>query len=82
MSDKFCFYHGTHYENLPFILKNKVIKMSSEVENKHDVRKDWGGSEYIYGGIYFYDIDVTLQSFLTFDCYVVLNKHIMKNQTS
>ena len=81
MSDRFCFYHGTHYENLPFILKNKTINTSTYAEDKHYIKKEWGGSEYIYGGIYFYNIDVTLQSFLSFCCYIVLNKYIMKNQT-
>jgi hypothetical protein len=53
MSDKFCFYHGTHIENLPFILKDKKIDISSNIEDKHNVRIDWGGVDYVYGNILF-----------------------------
>jgi len=81
MSDKFCFYHGTHIENLPFILKDGIIKRSSDVKDKYKIRKDWGGAMYIYGGIYFCDIDVLMDDFMTFNCYFVINKHLIKQQT-
>jgi hypothetical protein len=80
MSDKFCFYHGTHYENLPFILKNKVIKMSSEVEDKHDVRKDWGGGDYIYGGIFFNNDIFKYGEMPMFDSLIIVDQKILDSQ--
>ena len=81
MSDKFCFYHGTHIENLPFILKDEVIKRSIDVKDKHQVRKEWGGDKYIYGGIYFCDIDVMRKDLRLFGCYFILDRSIMNDNT-
>jgi len=77
MSDKFCFYHGTHQENLPFILKDGYIDLSSNMIDKHDVRIDWGGDKYIYGNILFSSNGTKTSAF---GCGMLINDCILKDQ--
>ncbi len=76
---KFKFIHGTQFENLPFLLRDKVIHKSSDIKNMDHVVKDFGGLQYIYGNIIFEDIDVNISSF-TQSYFVIIDDNIIKSQ--
>ncbi len=75
----FKFVHGTHLENLPFILKNKIIYKSSDVKKMEHVVKEFGGAEYVYGNIIFEDIKLNLFNAGN-SCVIIIDKKIMQDQ--
>jgi hypothetical protein len=77
MSDKFCFYHGTHYENLPLILKDGYIKSGSKVPNT--AIKSYKRYEYISCSMLF--DECTCYNRPYFPCGIIINKNILNDHT-
>jgi hypothetical protein len=83
MSDNFYFFHGSSMLNLPFLLSDGTIRLSTEMVDiieKYDLDPSFGGRDYAYCGIYFPDIMIYDDKHDIFSCGILLNKSIMNDQ--
>lgn len=74
---QFCFVHGTHPKNLPFIMKDKKLKLSSDMENENDIMKEFGGRDYVYCSMIFDDIKLKLPDVEFISAIIIDQKNII-----